>query len=96
MSHGFGIEKPSPHHQASHRAPARYLVLIGAGGSTVARLFLASREEVTEIDAGTEEVASMTQGLASERGACGPEWDRALSGHSPEERAGAEVFTLDV
>jgi hypothetical protein len=96
MSHGFGIEKPSAHQQSTHRPPARYLVLIDAGGSTVARLFLASREEVAEFDAGTEEVASMTQGLASEQGAGGPEWDRALSSHSAEERAGAEVFTLAV
>jgi len=96
MSQSFGIEKPSAHHQSEHRAPVRYLVLIDAGGSTVVRLFLASREEVTEFDAGTEEVAAMTQGLPCEKGASGPEWDRALSGHSAEERAQAEVYTLDV
>ena len=59
-------------------------------------LFLESREQVAEFDAGTEEVVSMTQGLQPAKGAAGPEWDRALDGHSAAERADADVFTLDV
>jgi hypothetical protein len=49
-----------------------------------------------EFDASTEEVAQMTSGLVPARGADGPEWDRALEGHSVTERRGAEVYTLDV
>jgi hypothetical protein len=96
MSQGFGIEKPSVHAQAAHRSPSRYLVLIDSAGVIVARLFAESRDEVAEFDAGTEEVALMTRGLRPSQGAGGPEWDRALAGHSADERAGAEVFTLDV
>jgi hypothetical protein len=96
VSQNYGIEKLSAHAQAVHRKPARYLMLIDAGGSTVARLFLESREAVAEFDAGTEEVALMTKGLHPIKGAAGPEWDRALGGHSAAERAAAEVFTLDV
>jgi len=96
MSQGFGIEKPAAHQPSAHRAPARYLVLIDAAGSTLARLVLASFEAVAEFDAGTEEVALMTKGLQSVKGASGAEWDRALAGHSADERIDAEVFTLDV
>ena len=96
MSQSFGMEKPGVHAQSLHRAPTRYLVLIDAAGSVVARLFLESREQVAEFDAGTEEVALMTKGLRSAKGAQAPEWDRALAGHSAAERADAEVFTLDV
>jgi hypothetical protein len=96
VSQNFGIEKPGAHAQAVHRAPARYLVLIDAGGSTVARLILETREAVGEFDAGTEAVALMTKGLHPVKGAAGPEWDRALAGHSAAERANAEVYTLDV
>jgi hypothetical protein len=38
----------------------------------------------------------MTRGLVPALGAAGPEWDRALDGHSNTERAAAEVYTLDV
>jgi hypothetical protein len=96
VNHGFGIEAPGPHETAEHRAPARYLVIIDAGGPTVVRLFLADRRPVAEFDAGAEEVALMTQGLVPVAGAVGPEWDRALEGHSASERAAAEVYTLDV
>jgi len=96
MSQNFGIEKPAAHAQSLHRAPTRYLVLIDAAGSIVARLFLESREQVAEFDAGTEEVALMTKGLQPAKGAGAPEWDRALAGHSAAERADAEVYTLDV
>ncbi len=96
MGHGFGIEKPAAHANVTHRAPARYMVLIDSAGSTVARLFLESREEVAAFDAGAEEVALMTRGLRPVLGATGPEWDRALAGHNASERANAEIFTLDV
>ena len=96
MSQVFGGESPRPHAQTPHRKPARFLVIIDSGGTTVARLFLESRELVAEFDAGTEETAQMTAGLVPTVGASGPEWDRALDGHSPAERSTADVYTLDV
>lgn len=76
--------------------PARFLIIIDAGGGMVARLFDDQRHLVTEIDASTEEVVVMTAALTPERSAAAPEWDEALRGHSREERAAAEVYTLDV
>lgn len=96
MSQGLGGEAPRPHTTTSHRPPARYLVVIDSGGFTVARLFLASREQVAEFDASTEETALMTRGLAPANDAGAPEWDEALRGHSSRERAVADVYTLDV
>ena len=96
MSEDYGMESPGAHRHTQHQAPARYLIVIDAGGSMVARLFLATREAVAEFDASSEEVAVMLRGLAPTRGASGAEWDRALEGHSASERRGAEVYTLDV
>jgi hypothetical protein len=96
MSQSFGGESPRAHVQTSHRKPARYLVVIDAGGYVVARLFIETRELVAEFDAGTEEAAQMTAGLVPTKGADGPEWDRALEGHSAAERRAADVYTLDV
>jgi hypothetical protein len=96
MSQGFGSESPRTHAQTSHRKPARFLVVIDSGGTTVARLFLETRELVAEFDAGTEEAAQMTAGRAPTQGADGPEWDRALEGHSAVERRAADVYTLDI
>jgi len=96
MSQDFGRESPPPHLQTAHREPTRYLVVIAAGGVGVARMFLASREQVAEFDAGTEEAAQMIAGLVPARGADGPEWDRALQGHSAAERRAAEVYTLEL
>ena len=96
MNQGFGGETPRRHQQTPLRQAARYLVLIDAGGLAVARLFLESREQVAEFDASTEDTASMTSGLAPVRGAAGAEWDRALGGHSPQERAAADVYTLSI
>lgn len=96
MSQVFGSESPSPHRHREHRAQARYLVVIDAGGTRVVRLFLASREPVAEFDAGTEEAAQMIIGLVPAKGADGIEWDRALQGHSHAERRAAEIYTLDV
>ncbi len=96
MNQGFGIEARGGHLNTEHRAAARYLVLIDAGGSTVARLFTAAREAAGEFDAGAEEVALMTRHLEPAAGADAPEWDRALEGHSAAERAAAVVYTLDL
>jgi len=96
MSQGFGGESPRTHIQTWHRKVARYLMLIEAGGVVIARLYLDSRELVGEFDAGTEEVAQLAAGLAPVKGATGPEWDRALEGHSAAERSAAEVYTLNV
>lgn len=96
MEQGYGIAAHAAHQVDEHRAPARYLVIIDAGGTMVARLFLATRQPVAEFDAGSEEVAVMTQGLAASRGADGPEWDEALAGHNRHERAAADVYALDV
>jgi hypothetical protein len=96
MNQIYGMEMPQGHVPAVHRAPARYLVTIDAGGSMVARLFLANRELVGEFDAAVAEVGIMTAGLVPELGALGAEWNDALQSHSAEERAGAEVFTLSI
>ena len=96
MSQDYGHESPRAHAQTSHREPARYLVVIAAGGPVLARLFLPTHEQVAEFDAGSEEVALMTRGLVPTRGADTAEWDRALQGHSDDERRAAEVYLLDV
>ena len=96
MNHGYGIESPGEHAHTPHRRPARYLVVIDGGGSAVAKLFVDTRELVAEFDAGAEEVALRTRGLQPAKGADGPQWDRALEGHSAKERGAADVYTLDV
>ena len=96
MSHGFGNELPRAHGNTSPRSRTRYLVVIDSGGSMVARLFLESREQVAEFDAGTEEVAQMIMHLQPESNAGDPPWDRALAGHSAAERAAAKVYVLAI
>jgi hypothetical protein len=96
MAQVFGNEIPRRHTEAPTRQATRYLVLIESGGYVVARLFVDSREQVAEFDASTEEVTVMIHGLVAARGAEGPEWDRALAGHSASERRAARVYTLDV
>ena len=96
MGQGFGIESHSAHHSGPHRPPARYLVVIDSAGESLARMFGATRDQVAEFDASTEEVAAMTRGLVPERSAARAEWDQALAGHTAAERAAAEVYTLDV
>jgi hypothetical protein len=93
---GFGIERPAAHSAGELRNKARYLVLIESAGTVLAMMFTESRELAADFDAGSSEVAVMTQGLQPTVGACGPEWDRALGGHGAQERAAAQVFTLDV
>jgi hypothetical protein len=96
MSQGFGIELPPAHTQTFHRKPARYLVVIDSAGAVIVRLFLATHEQVAEFDGGSEEATQMMAGLVPTKGANGPEWDRALAGHSTAERGAATVYTLDV
>lgn len=96
MERGFGIESRPAQPATPHQPPVRYLVLIDAGGVTVARLFLDTRTRVGEFDAGTEEVAQMTAGLYPAKGADQPEWDRALEGHTLAERRAADIYTLGV
>jgi hypothetical protein len=96
MSEDYGMESPGAHRHTQHQAPARYLIVIDAAGSMVARLFQATREQVAEFDASAEEVAVMLKGLAPAGGADGTDWDLALQGHSPAERRAAEVYTLDL
>jgi hypothetical protein len=96
MSQVFGIEAHGEGSGAPHRVPARYLVVIDAGGARVARLYSAERELLAEFDAGAEEVALMTQGLRAANSASAAEWDRALGAHDAAERAAAEVYTLDL
>lgn len=96
MSQGFGMEAPSKHQPGALRQAARYLVVIESGGAMLARLFLETREQIAEFDASTEETSSLISGAAATQGAGGAEWDRALAGHSAEERAAAKVYRLDI
>lgn len=79
-----------------NQRPAKYLVLIEAGGIPTALLFDEERRQLAEFDSGSEEVAVMTRGLVPAAGADGREWDGALGGQSRRERQQAEIFTLDV
>lgn len=90
------MESPRSAELIAHRQPVRYLVVIDSGGSMVARLFLATREQAAEFDAMVEEVTVMTLGLTPETGALGKEWDVALQGHNATERAAALVYTLPI
>lgn len=90
------MESPVGHVHTLHRRPARFLVVIDAGGTMVAKLFLDSRELVAEFDAGSEEVAVMARGLRPDKGAGAADWDVALEAHNAAERAAADVYTLDL
>ncbi len=90
------MESHGAHRNGTHRPPARYLVIIDAGGEQVARLFDAQRTQVAEFDASTEEVAVMAKGLAAQTGADSADWDHALGGHSATERAAADIYLLDL
>ena len=97
MGQGFGMEVPSGSSHEPEQPPARYLVVIDSAteASRQAKLFLETRAEVAQFDAGAPEVQMMTRGLAPQHGAAGPEWDTALGGHDATERAAAEIYTLD-
>ena len=97
MNDGFGHEVPPRHAQQTHREVTRYLIVIDAGeGPAIARLLRPDRTPVAEFDAGTEEVAQLAKGMPATTGATGPEWDKALAGHTAAERAGATVYVLDI
>ncbi len=96
MSQTYGIESARQHTNQSHRQPVRYVVIIEAGGSTVAMLFLGTHALVSEIDAGTDAATSLIAGRVPVVGALGTEWDQALAGHSSADRAAAQVFTLEL
>ncbi len=78
------------------RPPAKSLVIIDSGGAREALMFTAEHARVADFDASVEEVGLMTQGLNPVSGAVGAEWDRLLAGRSATERAGAEIYTLDI
>lgn len=94
MSQVFGMPMPSHHAPGAHNQPVKYLVTIDSGGYRIARLLLANRELVNEFDAAVAELGSMTAGLVPQVGLLGADWDQALRGHSTQERATAQVFTL--
>lgn len=96
MTQTYGIELPHGHTHRPLREPVRYVIIIDAGGASVARLMLDTHRQVAEFDGGASEVVQMTQGITPTKGANGPEWDVALQGHSTEERMAADVYTLDV
>lgn len=96
MSQTYGITAHGEQRHAPHRDPVRYVVIIDAGGSTVAMLFQESRNLVAEFDAGAEAVSSMITGLAPAQGALGAEWALALGGHSSIERGAALVYALPI
>ncbi len=91
------IETPPAPRGAAPLPPARYLVLIdsAAQGARLARLYLRSRQPVAEFDAGAAEVQLMLSELAPGCSATDADWDEALGQHSAEERAGAQVYTLE-
>ena len=98
MAQTFGIEASQGASTPDTQPPARYLVLIdsAADNARLARLFLASRQQVAEFDAAGPEVRSITSGLLSQQDACSTAWDQALAGHTPAERRAAQVFTLAI
>lgn len=79
-----------------HKTPVRYLVIIEADGTMVAKLFDAQYRHENDIDAGSEEVAVMTKGLTPARNGNDATWSQVLIGHSESERRAAQVYTLDV
>jgi hypothetical protein len=79
-----------------HSSPVKFLIVIEAGGSMVARLFDANRVHVIDMDASTEEVVTTTEGIVPTRSATDAQWNLALAGHSAAERAAAQVYTLAV
>jgi hypothetical protein len=97
MAQTYGIESQPKRRGEPRLPPVRYLVLIdsAAQGGRLARLYLASRKSVAEFDAGAPEVQMMLRDLAPSASADSPEWDGALGHHSAEERATAQVYTLE-
>ena len=79
-----------------HSSPVKFLIVIEAGGSMVARMFDANRVHVIDMDAATEEVVATIDGMVPTHSGTEPEWDGALAGHSATERAAAQVYLLAV
>lgn len=99
MGQTYGIEAAQGErkHEPA-QPPVRYMVLIdsaGAGGR-VARLFLATLQEVAEFDASAPEVLSAIDGLVPKRDGLLPRWDGPLAGHSRDERAGADIYAFEI
>ena len=64
------------------QAPAKYLVIIDSDGAQTAMLFNAQRVRVADFDAGTEEIAVMTTGLAPTRSAGSSEFSATFADSS--------------
>ena len=79
-----------------HKTPVKFLVLIESDGAMLAKLYDGQLVHVSDIDASSEEVAVMTQGLMPTRDANDATWSRVLVGHGEKERRAARVYTLDV
>ena len=94
MSQTFGIEASHPGGKMAHRSAVRFVVVIDSGGSRSAMLFSAQRELLAQIDAGSEEAASLVRGAEAVKGADQPVWDQALQGHAMEHRVAADIYAL--
>lgn len=79
-----------------HKTPAKYLVVIESDGAMLAKLYDAQHALVSDIDATSEEVAVMTQGLTPTPVGNDAVWASVLVGHGEPERRAARVYTLDV
>ena len=79
-----------------HKTPVKFLVLIESDGAMLAKLYDGRLAHVNDIDASSEEVAVMTQGLMPTRDANDAIWSQVLVGHGETERRAARVYTLDV
>lgn len=90
------MEAPSGHIAHLRRERVRYVVIIDADNSAIARLLSDARQQVAEFEGGAPEVVQMVQGLIAAKVANGSEWDVALQGHSTLERLAADVYTLDL
>jgi hypothetical protein len=79
-----------------HKTPVKYLVLIESDGAMLAKLYDGQFAHVNDIDASSEEVAVMTQGLTPARDANNATWAPVLMGHGEPQRRAALIFTLDI
>lgn len=79
-----------------HSSPVKFLIMIDAGGSMVARMFDANRVHIIDMDAATEEVVEAIEGIVPTHTGMEPEWELALAGHNAAERAAAQVYILAV
>ncbi|MCE4554602.1 hypothetical protein [Pelomonas cellulosilytica] len=96
MNDGYGHEVPPQHSPHSLRPVTRFVVVMGDGQASVARLFRADRTPAAEFDANTEEVAQLIRGEPATGNAAGSEWDGALAGFALADRETARVYELQV